>query len=443
MGSIVFVPGILGSELFLDGEMVWPPTVSEATLGYGRIDKLSHDRVKPGAPIGKVCVKAIYAPLMDDLAAIAGGSSGAPRRRFHPMGYDWRRDIREAAAAIAARIDALPAADRSEILLVGHSMGCLVLRYILESGDYDGKGWFAAIKSFVALAGPHRGAPVALVRALGMEGSAGLSGEDVRKLAADPRFPSVYQLLPAPGLVALWRGLGPAIEPQDFYLAAVAKQLGLSKANLEKAKALHAVLARQRRPPHVAYLHLAGTGHGTALRVDQVGEMHVQRLGEDAGDGTVPLWSALDPALPNFAAPGAHDSVFTNSQLRALVYRALGATLPVMGVREALADAQAIDLSIAEATVPVDTPFELLLVPRAPRERIDGAVKIRRIDPQTGAPKPAEAIVLPLKLESGALTFLKMQVPPIGELGVYEAVFAGKAEEETGLPARFVVSAVK
>jgi pimeloyl-ACP methyl ester carboxylesterase len=443
MGSIIFVPGILGSELFLDGEMVWPPTAAEAMFGYGRIDKLAHDRVKPGAPIAKVCIKAIYEPLLEDLAAIAKGGGGAPKRRFHPMGYDWRRDIRDASTVIAARIDALPAADRSEIMLVGHSMGCLVLRFILESGDFDQKSWFAAIKSFVALAGPHRGAPMALVRALGMEGSVGLSPTDIQRLAADPRFPSVYQLLPAPGLVALWRGLGPKIEPLDFYKASVANELGLSKVNLTKAKELHTVLAKQRRPAHVAYLHLAGTGHGTTLRVDHLDGMRIQRAGEDAGDGTVPLWSAVDPALPNFAAPGAHDSVFTNDSLRALVFRALGSSVPTLGISEATADALAIDISTAAVTLPVDEPFELLLVPRAPRERIDGAVKIRRLDPVTEKPARAATVVLPLKLEAGALTFLKLQVPAIAKVGLYEAVFVGKAADETGRPARFAISAVK
>lgn len=443
MGSIVFVPGILGSELFLGAEMVWPPTVKEVTFGYGRIDKLSDDAVTFGGPVAKVCVRAVYQPLLDDLAVIASGTVGAPKRRFHAMGYDWRRDVRAAAASIAERIDALPVKDQDELILVGHSMGCLVLRVILEGPDFQTRPWFAKIKTFVAMAGPHRGAPVALVRALGLEGSVGLSGPDIKRLSGDKRFPSVYQLLPAPGLVALWSGLDGEIAPEDFYSPAVALRLGLSKTNLMAARALHKLLSRNAAPAHVRYIQLAGTGHSTPLRVDSAGDIFIARGGIDAGDGTVPLWSALDPRLPGHAAPGVHDSVFTSSQLRVLLYRAMEAVPPtVSGLETFDADGNpviAIDVQVAAMTHPVGQPLEIVLAPQADVARMDGRLIIERHDDGAAGAR-IRVFESEIRVEAANISSLRLETPPLNEKGLHEAWFEDQAGRRSGASAAFVVA---
>lgn len=443
MGSIIFVPGILGSELFLGEEMVWPPTVAEATFGYGRIDKLSDDAVIFGNPIGKVCVRAVYQPVLDDLTTIASGQAGALARRFHAMGYDWRRDVRDAAASVAERIDKLPAADRSDLFLVGHSMGCLVLRVILEGPDFVARPWFQNIRSFVAMAGPHRGAPVALVRALGLEGSVGISGSDIRRLGGDKRFPSLYQLLPPPGLIALWSGLAGDIAPEDFHTPVVANRLGLSKANLAASRSLHKLLARNAVPSHVRYIQLAGTGHSTPLRVDAAGDIFVTRGGIDAGDGTVPLWSALDPRQPGHAAPGAHDSMFTNSQLRALLYRALGATLPEVSGLETLGDDGVpviqIDVQVAAITHPVGRPLEIVLAPQADVARMDGRLIVERY---ASGPESERTRVLDLevRVEAANISSLRLETPLLTDRGLHEAWFEDRPGRRSGAAAAFVVA---
>ena len=53
MHTLVFIPGIMGSELFsADGEKLWPPTGVEIKItGYERMDKLARDDVQVGPVI--------------------------------------------------------------------------------------------------------------------------------------------------------------------------------------------------------------------------------------------------------------------------------------------------------------------------------------------------------------------------------------------------------
>jgi phospholipase A1 len=174
--------------LFLGEEEIWPPTPWEAQFGYERIAKLTDKKVTAGDPIEEVLCFGFYKQILNDLRDIGSGQAGAPRRSVHGFGYDWRVDISDTAKEIVARIDALPAADKEEIIFVGHSMGCLVVRLILESGLYEENPWFGSVKGFVALAGPHLGAPTALVRVMGLEGCVGLAPADIKQIAVWPSF---------------------------------------------------------------------------------------------------------------------------------------------------------------------------------------------------------------------------------------------------------------
>lgn len=437
MGSIVFLPGILGSELILDGEPLWPPTLAEAAFGYHRLDRLADPGIVAGEPIRSVACFSVYGPLLRDLAAIASGRAGAPVRRLHAFGYDWRRDLVETAAAIAARLDALPPADTDEIHFVGHSMGCLVLRLLLECGRFDDAPWFGAVRGIVALAAPHRGAPVALVRAIGLEGSCGLAGSDIRRLAADPAFPALYQLLPAPGVAAIWDGSG-VVTAHDPYDPAVAARLGLAPGNLARAAAMHATLARGRLPAHVPWLDLAGSGADTWTRLDLVGTAAIPHAGRESGDGTVPLWSAIDPRHRHHAAPATHEAVFRNAEIRGLLFRALGAAPPGTAFADDGRPAMAIF-----PTRPVSTlgrPVELLLVPDAATRRIDGELAIAgTTDP--AATDFAPLARRPLTRSGDEITELRVRLPSFNRPGFYRVGFTGSHAVPPEAEAAFAVAA--
>jgi hypothetical protein len=439
MGSIIFLPGILGSELSLDGVAVWPPTPLEVKLGYGRTTKLVDPRVVAGSPIRSVACFGVYAALLDDLEEIATGNAGAPRRSLHPFGYDWRLDLEVTAADIARRIDALPAADLAEIRFVGHSMGCLVIRLILESGTFDAKPWFGAIKSFTALAGPHQGATTALVRAMGLEGSVGLSGPDIKQLSADTRYPSLYQLLPAPGIAAVLDGRANRMAELDFYDPAVAARLGLSKDNLATAEATHKVLARNRRPSHVEYVYLAGSGNDTWLRVDVFGAEARPRKGQGSGDGTVPLWSAVEPSRVHHAAPAAHDKVFENEQLRTLLYFTLGAR-PAATAFMSAGQKPLVNIVPAHSVYQLGKPIDLMLVPAVPARTLDGHLTIA-----FNALNQGEVAFVPfqrqkLAYQGDAIERLSIRLDPLPVPGFYRIGFEGSHDVNRRGAAMFGVS---
>ena len=424
MGSIIFLPGILGSALHLGTEEVWPPTPWEAQFGYDRIDKLVDPAVSAGKPIEAVLCFEFYGPILGDLADIALGTVGAPQRSMHSFGYDWRVDIRDAAADIAGRIDALPDEDRAEIHLVGHSMGCLVLRLILESGVYDDRGWLANVRTLVSIAGPHLGAPAALIRVTGLEGSAGLAPADIKRIAADPRYPALYQLLPAPGIAAVWNVRGGAIGELDLYDSEVAGALGLDEGNLARARAVHEALGRGTRPTHVEYVYLAGSGSDTWLRVDLSGVRASGRMGKEAGDGTVPLWSAVDPKSIHHAAPGAHDRVFRNPQIRALIFRALGANPP--GVPFASITGKPLLSLFASQTIYAPTAqIDLTLVPAAPARPVAGELVIEHSDGSTSPPLFRPISRTSLSYAGAEAEQLKVRLGPLPRSGFYRVTFDG------------------
>jgi Lecithin:cholesterol acyltransferase len=199
MDTIILVPGGGGSRLTLQNKEVWPPTLLEFGIGYHRTTELRSPNVKVGTILDGVpqplpCY-GVYQPLQDDLAKIAK-SCGA---QFVNFPYDWRKDVVSSAEKLAAKIKSRVSSSSDKITLVCHSMGNLLARIILESGDYASKSWFGNIKRYVGICGPHYGVPVILEYTLGLKSWLGISSSDMKTLSKDPRYPSCYQCLPFKG----------------------------------------------------------------------------------------------------------------------------------------------------------------------------------------------------------------------------------------------------
>ncbi len=441
MGSIIFLiflPGILGSQLFLNGETVWPPTPLEAKFGYQRIEKLADPAVTFGDPIDSVLCFDVYKPLLRDLSDIASGNAGAPRRIFHPFGYDWRIDLREIATNIAVRIDALPSSDKDEICFVGHSMGCLVNRLILESGVFDDRSWFRSVRSFAALAGPHLGSPTALIRAMGLEGSTGLSGPDIKNLGANPRYPALYQLLPAPGLAVVLNTKGDQLKELDLYAAAVSKRLGLNTTNLNKAAAVHKILSKNKRPSHVEYIYLAGSGNDTWVRVDLKGAQALPRKGKEVGDGTVPLWSAVSPVRVHHAAPAAHEDVFRSEQIRTLMYFSLGAR-PAAAAFMSEGQKPLVTIFPTHPIYGLGKPVDLMLAPVMPTHSIQGELVVEFNDGE-GAVAFQPLARQPLSYNGVQIEQLRVRLNSLPTVGFYRVRFEGSHDMSLNGAAMFGVS---
>ena len=115
--AVFVLPGILGSNLKLDGKRIW--------LGFRFVNglmKLAWDpataaRVEPDGPIG-----ASYDDLIERLA---------DTHEVIAFAYDWRRPVEDEARRLAVAVDAALAArntSRQPVRLLAHSMGGLVAR---------------------------------------------------------------------------------------------------------------------------------------------------------------------------------------------------------------------------------------------------------------------------------------------------------------------------
>lgn len=423
MQTVVLVPGIMGTRLRTpDGDEVWPPTVLETQYGYHRKDQLLRDDLITGDIIRSVWCAEIYQPLIDQLTEIGFREGNDSDKTLKVFPYDWRQDLERTAEQLAKQIAELASSSASSVILIAHSMGGLICRLVLESGAHSGQPWFSKIEAFITLATPHLGAPLALARILGMDSTLGISGPDFRVIANDPRYPSAYQLLPAPGEDACWDVTNNELLPLDIYEPATAKTLGLNTSMIQRAKFVYDTLASGHPPKHVRYFCFAGTGHATTTRVNVTKSGNKLTTAEDAGDGTVPMWSALPRSLQRQLVLGEHSSFFTRRTFKAVFYRLLGATFPDEPI--ALA-ATGVDVSIQALVIEANQPIDLLLVPHIPAIDIQGSILLERTDDPS---KPFVAVGAPVRVSySGpVIPQLKMSLLPLRDPGQYRLRFEGK-----------------
>jgi pimeloyl-ACP methyl ester carboxylesterase len=438
--AVFVVPGIMGTELLLPSnsgapdEKVWPPTPAETQFGYKRRDKLASPLVKPGAIILNVLCFDFYKPLLNCLHDLGFTTDGATKRLV-VFPYDWRRDLFDTAGALAAALDSAHAAGATRISLVGHSMGGLICRLVLESDTWKNRPWFGSIDQFIAVATPHLGAPLALGRVLGIDSAMGISGADFAWLANNEQFPSAYQLLPAPGEETCWNQADPGLGSLDIYDAGVAQALGLNDKLLKRAKAAHDILGPGNPPPGVRYFFFAATGHRTPTRVNVFRHGNrpidpaqaVLSRTADGGDGTVPMFSALPRSGQRHVATTEHATAFKGDAFRKVFVRLLGGDEgPAL---EALVASLA--LSIEAPVVTVGDNIEVLLHVAADADDPNGALteihgelvlqKLRDGEANAGS----DVRRVPLAYSGPPIDRLRFYLAPIEEPAYYRLTFEG------------------
>lgn len=329
---VVLVPGIMGTSLFLDGDRVWPPSAWDVVTGYDDIDKLMDDRVEVGEIIEKASIKSIYRTLLRDLVA-CGYSEQSSERRLIAYPYDWRRSNELAAAGLVARLDTevdavgLP----DDVTMIGHSMGGLVIRRVLEGGDTASRPWFDRLRRLITLGTPHVGAPLALWRLTGHEKVLGVRRHDIARLGADPRFPSMYELAgpPRTAFVVEQPLRGEVPSALDRFDAGLVAALRLTQSNVNAANLFWSKLDLNRRPSHVSYFFVGGSAHETLTSCSTDRASLYGVVTDDAGDGTVPVSSAIVDTIPHSFSRKDHVRIFEDRDVREALYTFLDAPLDV------------------------------------------------------------------------------------------------------------------
>ncbi len=318
----VIIPGIMGTELTYKGKVIWPGPVSDLLFPYRYMKELMQPNLVPTRLIGSVSLSAQYDSLIEDLRICKFREESQPPT-LYTLPYDWRLDNRTTAIKLAELLDAIVAVhgEVAEIALVAHSMGGLIARYFLESGLFQDRSGYKSVRMLITLGTPHRGSPEALTAILGFERRLWLNEQQVSELVNNPSYPSTYQLLPPPGESFAWnRDPAARCSPIEIYDAAVARNLGLVQANLKAAQEFHAKLDYRQRPVGTRYFTFVGTRQTMAshlfMRMPAQSRFVEKFETEDAGDGTVPLWSAGLTGIQGQVVGGEHGTIYRNSELR-------------------------------------------------------------------------------------------------------------------------------
>jgi hypothetical protein len=376
MQCIILVPGIEGSRLSLNGTEVWPPTWQEASGGYNRIAQLIDPNTVATGIFDQLALPfglfyPVYKPLMNKLDEIAQ-ELGARRVNFF---YDWRSDIwTSAAEKLAQAIENSVANGATSVILVCHSMGSLVGRFVIESPKYKAAAWFKNISQLICICGPNIGAPIALGRALACEGSSlGLSAVDLQSIEDDPRYPAGYQCFPVPGKDTLYDVSTGTAVAMDIYNAAVDKTYDLTRSNVLAAQTSWNQLDIDKHPTAIDYIVIGGQGFDTSSSYLFNGTQFVQTITND-GDGTVPLWSAISGNnVTHYTMPGGHVDIMGTVQLKQLLDEIFRVTV-TMSAR--LIEQAGITITINKHTFLPGETMQVIVIPDTPAGEIDGKLML-------------------------------------------------------------------
>lgn len=334
IGTVVFVPGFLGSVLgdppFLGIQrVVWVDPIRLLTGNFPRLGLPVEGEAysPPGLPLIEGYPLPTYYGLLCTYLSSRGWKVVSPHA-------DWRRSLLWDALTLATLIR--DTYRGSPLAIVCHSRGGLVTRLALKLISSDAQG--VMVDRVCGLGVPHEGS---LNAAINLAGWGGVQrrlasiGNDVfppifgRVGLQDTyrvmrSWPALYELLPPPS--ATWLTAG---NPDDLFDPThyARSPMNVIPPYLTAARA--AVSQLPPVPSTVTWTDFAGVGRETAVGVPDVRKL-TDRGSLDFevdGDGTVALASAHQGNRRLVTSPTQHDLLCTDARLWPLIHTALASGL--------------------------------------------------------------------------------------------------------------------
>lgn len=305
---IAFVPGTSASELNTNAvpntpsRRAWPEALAPQHVEFYTSNPLCQAIInEKEMPVGdlvddfNMLLKTLkcYASLVQYMQTQMGFTSAIPSsckplhsgtkpltaplpKVFYHCPYDWRQTNQDSARKLGdalVELDSVYTKNNQtyKLYIVGHSMGGLVSRGLLEDPASKTAPWFAKTQALITLATPHYGAPLALSAILGQKIADIEIGRYIKFIQAvidQPAFPSTYELLPPPGQAFIQDSSGNALDiysaaPDSSFMKALAA-LGFSATSLNEAEAFFSTLTvTQPDTTPVPYHCFVGTAHET------------------------------------------------------------------------------------------------------------------------------------------------------------------------------------
>ena len=157
---LIFVPGIMGSKLYCDGENWWPAFAGDkggarfqalALADHGNAESTCGTDLTPDRIVGTAfTIFDQYDKTIDALVA----AGYVPGRTLFTYPYDWRKSVTAGAVGLLAKIDAVRAQTHApQVDIMAHSQGGLVTRAALTDPASIGK-----VRRVLTMATPFYGA---------------------------------------------------------------------------------------------------------------------------------------------------------------------------------------------------------------------------------------------------------------------------------------------
>ena len=304
---VVFVPGLMGSDLWIGSERLWPnprTIISDTEVfclpGDPRIE--ARGIVNDVVIVPHIIQLRQYSALGDYLEAGLGYTRGKDLLEF---AYDWRHDVRLSAQRLAETIEQWQV--KAPVTIIAHSLGTLVTRYYVER--LGGKRF---VERIILMGGPHYGTPGGLAAILSGPGLLpfGMGAERMRAVLAT--FPSAYQILPTYPCV---------LDQNGKYVDVLKDESWLPEHQRPYLSAVRSFRRELGTASSVPTVSIFGYGLKTKLRVKihrQPGALwqKVDFVEDSAGDQSVPSGSAVLKGSEIHPVLQEHGSLYVDDDVR-------------------------------------------------------------------------------------------------------------------------------
>lgn len=305
--TVVFVPGIMGSEFWLGNERVWP----DLKILFTNPEIFRYPSEAPLEPRGIVNEVVIVPNFIKQDQYNRLGDYFVEELDFQrdvdyfDFPYDWRQDIRTSAAQLGQLVESL--SKDQPVIIIGHSLGTMVTRYYVERLGGDKR-----VERVILMGGPHRGTVKGLVSLLVAPQVVpfGIMGERLREIIMT--FPTAYQILPNHAVGTDQHGAKINFFEEDSWLDQAYHPL------LRDGRDFRNELKGTAGMPT---LSIMGYGIKTISQVsvnrDPAGKIEsVDYLSENIGDGSILEYSAFFEGSDFHPVHQNHGSLFVDNDVK-------------------------------------------------------------------------------------------------------------------------------